>query len=70
MEATGRDALSVGEDSVKLPDLKQPTTQRGLVALFTLLAANAPIEYKQQIADVGIFIYSCLLIWSQEDKKT
>lgn len=55
---------------MKLPDLKQPTTQRGLVALFTLLAANAPLEYKQQIVDVGIFIYSCLLIWSQEDKQT
>lgn len=52
---------------MKFPDLKQPTTKRGLVALFTLLAANAPIEYKQQIVDVGIFIYSCLLIWTDED---
>lgn len=51
---------------MKLPDLKQPTTQRGLVALFTLLAANAPLEYKQQIVDVGIFIYSCMLIWVNE----
>lgn len=52
---------------MKLPSLKQPTTQRGLVALFTLLASSAPTEYKQQIVDAGIFIYSCLLIWTDED---
>lgn len=52
---------------MKLPSLKQPTTQRGLVALFTLLASMAPTEYKQQIIDVGLFVYSCMLIWTDED---
>lgn len=54
---------------MKLPDLKQPTTKRGLVALLTLLASLAPTEYRQHIIDAGWFIYSCMLIWSQEDKK-
>lgn len=54
---------------MKLPDLKQSTTQRGLVALLTLIAANAPIEYKQYIIDLGIFVYSCILIMTNEDRN-
>jgi hypothetical protein len=52
---------------LRLPDPKQPTTQRGLVAMFTLLASMAPTEYRTQIVDVGLFVYACLLLWTNED---
>ena len=51
----------------KLPSLKQPTTRRGLVAMLTLIASFAPTEYRQQIVEAGWFIYSCMLIWTDED---
>ena len=52
---------------MKLPSLTQPTTQRGLVALLTLMAASFDPEYRQQIIDAGIFLYSCMLILVDEN---
>lgn len=51
---------------MRLPDFKQPTTKRGLVALLSLLASLYPSEYRQMIVDAGIFVYSMMLILTDE----
>lgn len=53
---------------MRLPDFSQPTTQRGLVAMLTLMASSFDPEYRQQIIDAGIFIYSWMLILTDEDR--
>ena len=52
---------------MKLPDITQPTTQRGLVAMLALIAARFDPEYRDQIIDVGIFIYSWMLMLVDEN---
>ena len=52
---------------MKLPSLKQPTTQRGLVAMFTLLASSYAPEHQQEIIDIGVLIYAWMLILVDED---
>jgi hypothetical protein len=52
---------------MKLPSLKQPTTQRGLVAMFTLLASSYAPEHKTEIIDIGVLVYAWLLILVDEE---
>ena len=54
---------------MRLPDLTQPTTQRGLVALLTLIASYYDPKYQEQIIQAGFFVYSLMLILVDEGKR-